>query len=247
MANEQEVSAQIQFKIDDRRVRLQFMVPAAPIRTQRLLPILREITNLVVSIAEERESKAGRTISCAAGCGACCRQLVPIAPSEAREIAAVVDALPGVRRDEIRRRFNAASVRLTDLGLIDDLRQLDRVVGEQVAPFGLRYFEAGVACPFLEDESCSIHADRPLACREYLVTSAAKHCAEPATERVEGVHLNAKVSRTLRRMDQDPLADGAPSVPLIMALEWAAHHPDKSPARPGPELVRDFIEQLTAK
>jgi hypothetical protein len=35
----------------------------------------------------------------------------------------------------------------------------------------VRYFLQGVACPFLEAESCGIHPDRPLACREYLVTS----------------------------------------------------------------------------
>jgi Fe-S-cluster containining protein len=34
-------------------------------------------------------------------------------------------------------------------------------------------------CPFLEDESCSIHPDRPLVCREYLVTSPAELCAGP--------------------------------------------------------------------
>ncbi|HEY5241787.1 MAG TPA: YkgJ family cysteine cluster protein [Polyangiaceae bacterium] len=29
-----------------------------------------------------------------------------------------------------------------------------------------------VSCPFLEEESCSIHPDRPPICREYLVTSS---------------------------------------------------------------------------
>ncbi len=42
-----------------------------------------------------------------------------------------------------------------------------------------RYFHLGIACPFLEDESCSIHADRPISCREYLVTSPAVNCADP--------------------------------------------------------------------
>ena len=247
MAGEDEVSAHIQFKIDDRRVRMQFMIPSKPIRSRRLLPIMREITNFVVATAEEREVQAGRTISCTAGCGACCRQLVPIAPSEAHELAAAVDAMPLPRREEVRRRFNEATERFTHVGMIGDLRRLDRVVGEQVAPFGLRYFEVGVACPFLEDESCSIHADRPLACREYLVTSAAHHCAEPATEQVEGVPLSAKVSRILRRMDQGDDAETAPTIPLILALEWAALHVDESPARPGPELVREFIERLTGE
>jgi hypothetical protein len=33
-------------------------------------------------------------------------------------------------------------------------------------------------------------------------------------------------------------------VPLVLALEWAAAHPDE-PARPGPELLRALFERLT--
>ena len=40
-----------------------------------------------------------------------------------------------------------------------------------------RYFDAGVACPLLVDGRCSVRSVRPLACREYLVTSDPRHCA----------------------------------------------------------------------
>ena len=36
---------------------------------------------------------------------------------------------------------------------------------------GREYFQLGIPCPFLEEESCSIYHDRPITCREYLVTS----------------------------------------------------------------------------
>ena len=246
MADEDQLTAKVQFTIGDRRVKAEFAVPTGPIRSLQMLPVLREVTGFVVSVAVDREEKAGRKISCAAGCGACCRQMVPIAPSEARQIAELIDALPEPRRGRIRERFRAAVERLTEAGLIEDLRHLERVAGERVTPFGLNYFELGIACPFLEEESCSIHLDRPLACREYLVTSPPEHCADLKSEKVQGVVLNSKVSRILREMDRESPGATARCVPLILASEWAAHHPEESP-RDSSELMREFLEHLTGQ
>ncbi len=33
-------------------------------------------------------------------------------------------------------------------------------------------------------------------------------------------------------------------VPLILALEWAAANPDDPPAKPGPELLGDFLNSI---
>ena len=50
---------------------------------------------------------------------------------------------------------------------------------EERTELAYEYFKHGIACPFLEDESCSIHPDRPMACREYLVSSPAENCRAP--------------------------------------------------------------------
>ena len=60
----------------------------------------------------------------------------------------------------------------------------------------------GVPCPFLEDESCSIHPERPLVCREYLVTSPAALCAGPTQEGVTPVAV-PKVSMAARGLQDD--------------------------------------------
>ena len=60
----------------------------------------------------------------------------------------------------------------------------------------------GVPCPFLEDESCSIHPERPLVCREYLVTSPAALCAGPTQEGVTPVAV-PKVSMAARGLQDE--------------------------------------------
>ena len=83
--------------------------------------------------------------------------------------------------------------------MIEELRHPERIGKEERTPLALSYFRLGIPCPFLEEESCSIHPDRPLSCREYLVTSAPIHCAEQAPDKVQGVRLDAMVSLVLRQ------------------------------------------------
>src|SRR3954447_24942564 len=88
------------------------------------------------------------------------------------------------------------------------------------------YFALGMACPFLEDESCSIHPDRPIACREYLVTSPAENCSHPSAETVRCVKPPRSIWAQLARFDSvEPGAEHLRWVPLIVAPEWAENHP----------------------
>jgi hypothetical protein len=111
----------------------------------------------------------------------------------------------------------------------------------------MSYFRLGIPCPFLERESCSIHADRPLACREYLVTSAAENCASPTRDTVECVPMPVRLSGALGRLASSAVAEETAWVPLVLAPEWAESHPDASPARPGPEWVSLLFRELTGK
>jgi Fe-S-cluster containining protein len=170
---------------------------------------------------------------------------VPISEIEARQLRDLVADLPEPRRSQVLARFHEARARLEHAGLLERLEHPERFADEQLRSLGLEYFRLAIACPFLEDESCSIHPDRPLACREYLVTSPAEHCAHPEENKVRGVPLPLEVSRAVCRMDVSPQARFARWTPLILALAWAEEHPDEPPLRPGPELVGEFWRHLT--
>jgi Fe-S-cluster containining protein len=245
MAGEDELVAHVKLKVAGEPVHARFVVPKGPAGPRQLLPLAQQTADLVVGVAERAEERQGRTISCAAGCGACCRQLVPIAPSEARHLAALVEELPEPRRSQIRERFAAAVRRLSQTEWMDTLRHPERLADEQTTPLGLAYFRLGIPCPFLEQESCSIHPHRPIACREHLVTSPPVHCAEQTPKQVRGVALPVRVSRVLRHMDQRQDGSAPPWIPLVLALEWVANHPEEPPPRSGPQWLEEFIACLT--
>jgi Fe-S-cluster containining protein len=174
--------------------------------------------------------------------------LVPISEVEARRLGELVEEMPEPRRTEIRARFAEARRRLDEAGLLENLLHPEQLKEGEGRPLGLKYFFQGIACPFLEEESCSIYHDRPIACREYLVTSPAENCARPSAETVQCVKLPLKVSNALTHLDR--VAPGARFirwVPLILAPEWAATHPEEPLLRSGPEWLRDFFEHLTGK
>jgi Fe-S-cluster containining protein len=240
-------TATVNLGVAGRSIEMQITVPEGPTRPSQLLPLLQSLTDAVVDIAGDIVAEEGKRISCKAGCGACCRQLVPISQAEARRIADLVAALPEPRRAGIRRRFAAAEERLAAAGMLETLTETRQIGEDGLRAVGMDYFRLGLACPFLEDESCSIHRDRPLCCREYLVTSPAEHCRQPTAATIDRVTLPVKVSGALLRVERGGGAELAPWVPLVMAPQWAASHPDGPPRHTGPELTRQIFEELSGR
>jgi Fe-S-cluster containining protein len=237
----------VEVAIGGQPLHLQITVPAGAAQIADLLPVFQGLTDVVVEVAEQQVARGGQAISCRKGCGACCRQLVPVSPAEAGALARLVAALPEPRQSEVRGRFAAALERLREAGLLPQLLERGRESSAPLRPLGLAYFRQGVPCPFLEDESCSIHRDRPLACREYLVTSPAAECAHPTPETVRCVPLPARASAALRSVERDTAPAEADWVPLVLALDHAAAHPEEPAPRPGPLLLADFFARLTGE
>jgi Fe-S-cluster containining protein len=237
---EQRASTHVRLKLGEDSIEFDASITTAPVEDAAVVPLARSLTDAVVDLASDAALREGRTVSCRAGCGACCRQLVPISAVEARGLAALVEAMPEPRRTQVRERFAAARARLDRAGLLARVEAPPADLAER-RELGLAYFRLGLACPFLVDESCSIHAERPLACREYLVTSPAANCAQPSADTVRMVPLSMKVSSALRRVGG---AVPGGYVPLVLALSWAAAHPAPG-QRPGVDVLREFLGALS--
>lgn len=241
---DEEVTVTVEMALFGEQVREDIDVPAAPTRPRRMLPVFQSLAETVIERSVRRAAAEGKAVSCRAGCGACCNQLVPISAAEAHALRDLVDELPEPRRAEIRARFAAARRRLDQAGMVERLLDLAWITPDDLGPLGLAYFELDIPCPFLEAASCSIHPDRPIACREYLVTSPPERCSAPTRDTIDAVELPGSVSNALSRIDDPRARREASWVPLILAPEWAESHPDNAPPRPGPALLSAFMERL---
>lgn len=233
------VSADIQLKVGSNAIQTRLTVPAAPVKGQAVLPALHVLVDAVVRAAEQELEGTGRRVSCTAGCAACCRQAVSISTIEAYHIDDLVAAMPEPRRRAVRARFADVGRRLTQAGLYQRLMDPGGLTADQREALALDYFALGISCPFLKAEACTIYADRPLSCREYLVASPPAGCATPGSGDVEPVPVPS-LSRALRRTALRE-AEARSLPPLSLALDWVAVHPDDLPLRSGPDWVRDIL------
>lgn len=236
------VTGNVMVRIGEDMIPISVTVPNEPTNFEPLLPIFQGFLGAMSNRAVARVEAEGKTISCQAGCGACCRQAVPIAPSEARALAAHVAAMPEPRRSQVRSRFAAARAALDGAGVDHTPASFSETNMEARIALGMTYFNAGIACPFLVDENCSIHPVRPLACREYLVTTPALACRTPTMESVRTVKLGGSLCQAL--IASEAVLEGNGRLLLVDALAWADANPAPVPEHSGPTLVKAVFDML---
>jgi len=220
-------------------------VPSGPMRLAELVPQALELADLLAARAVLRDSREGQSISCRAGCGACCKQMVPLSLPEVFHLADRVEARPaperailGARFQSVREKLEQAGIAATFLG--DDYDE------PAVLEAAVDYFRLGLDCPFLEAQSCGSYADRPTVCREYNVTTPARWCVDPERNPIRRVPMPTALSRPLARVAADLTGTPVRLVPLTLALRWAEeHHELGTRTWPGPVLFKAFVRHLS--
>src|SRR5215471_4892183 len=103
MADSGPFTATLRLTVGNLKVVHLITVPSAQVPATEIVPALQGLVNAVVAATEKDQ-----TISCRKGCGACCRQLVPISRTEGERLLQLIEAMPAERRESLRQRFAAA-------------------------------------------------------------------------------------------------------------------------------------------
>lgn len=244
------VEVSFSLRIGEGVLNASLQVPAEKTTLTQLLPVIQNFDSGIINQIVDEAAAAGHPLSCKAGCGACCRQMVPLSLFEAEALQEWFRNLPAERRAELEQRFHRGLLALRDAGVLEQIIDGKWTLDEKaVAQLSIDYFHAGVPCPFLENESCSIHPIRPLSCREYLVTSSPELCKDPAIHSIAAIHLPLKPSHALYKIGQELTRDSRGWMPLIFLLAWAKRgvKPGEHYTGTGQELLRLFMEQLTTE
>lgn len=198
-------------------------------RLSELVPLARSVSSSVVALATEHAASQGKTISCQRGCTHCCRQLVPVAPLEAKRLAEVISALSPEQRSAILERFSKALETLEQANLLSAKPaqgQRAMVSNEKDATaawndVSRRYYELRMDCPFLENDSCSIYEERPIACREYNAVTAPSLC-ESFDSGIETIERPVRLGEALTKAGNDVAKTKDMAIALPLVLEWVA-------------------------
>lgn len=195
-----------------------------PTKLTQTLGVARELARQALTAVVEI---TGEPPTCRDGCAACCRHLVMLTVPEAYALAAAVLALPEPRRRQLSHRFEAATRAAERAGILGPRGARRFLVSEYhgedelASDVARRYFALGLACPLLEEESCTMYDLRPLACREHNVSSAPEHCTTFAQASRRGVPTLG-LARAVARAAQSLAGLPPTGVPLPLLLEWYA-------------------------
>ncbi len=181
-----------------------------PVSLRDMLAWAMSMSVELVAEDEKENALLGRHASCRKGCGSCCRQPVPLSPAEALHLADLLGNLPDTRNAEVTGRFASVRERLAANGLGEAA-----LLSQAEA-----YFELKIPCPFLEEESCSIHLERPLVCREYLVESPPFFCDTLNHPMVEWLPMSLSVRDALGTATAKLMNSAAEWIPLVRVPEW---------------------------
>ena len=218
---------------------LSVAVQDLPTRLDELVPLMQEICNKSVDLAVKRLGK-GERITCRKGCGHCCRQVVPLSVPEMLFLTDYIASMEENRRAALARRFSAAAKRLKAEGIIDDL--LNAPSDQAALEAAERYFRKWIVCPFLEDDTCSIHAVRPFACREFNATTPPALCNDPFKNSVGRVTVTPKMTSVMARLTARVLGEKPVLLPHILLTDRAALKACWSDAFPGIALFQRLLQ-----
>ena len=255
MESGEMLSGDLVLDVGGEHYELNLTIPATPVTPQRMLPVFQKLTNDIVARGIQRSNEAGKAISCKASCGACCRQPLLISEAEAYNLAELVESMPEERRRVIERRFREGIEHFVKLGWFERFDGMSerakagpsKELGQEFVALLSEYIDQRVACPFLEAESCSIYEDRPLVCREYLVTSPAENCSSPRPDNTEKLPISGSPSKAFASLVKTADSEKPSSLLLIRLLEFAETHTEKFDKKIGPAWADDFFRLLTSK
>ncbi|MCC7537973.1 MAG: hypothetical protein IT379_17235 [Deltaproteobacteria bacterium] len=204
-----------------------FPMPPGSSPVSELLPSARAIVDAVADVGHQWAKERGERISCGPRCSSCCYHIVPVSLLEAASLVSLVEALPEPLRVRVRARFDEAVARLEAEGILDAQAEKPRRLlhgrgssrAEAWRDASLRYFTLRIGCPLLEDDQCVVYADRPLTCREYLVTSEPELCGTLGGGTVVPRPVDSARVLSLTSSRLAPVEDF--TIPLVLALEWA--------------------------
>jgi Fe-S-cluster containining protein len=180
--------------------------------------------------SKERATAQGLQVQCRKGCGVCCRYLVRLSIPEALFLAERLEAMPPARREALLgrlRRTHEVLRREWLYGVLEDglmVAHVDVTYPHRFYLLSRHYLGLRIPCPFLEEEACSIYADRPTTCRQYLVTSPPGRCADPFAQKVDRVNPDLDVPDLLAEVTAELLGEPPKLVALPLALGWASRN-----------------------
>ncbi len=219
-------------------------------RLADIVPLSRTLSTKLAIAVLNKLSKDGKFVPCRKACSACCSYLIPLSIPEVFRLRQELLALsPDQREMVLKACLDTAKVILNNLPENIEINESIEMNG-QIQTGWLSRWYSGLKqpCPFLSHGLCTIYEQRPIACREHIVTGSAILCEAEWQDGSQVVQMPLSIIECLGHLTAELEQSAIEAVMLPLALPWAqenlARHERQWPAI---MMVERFVEIVKAK
>lgn len=182
----------------------------------------RQLDEIIIRQALKHQLFSGKSITCSAGCMACCKYAVTVSPAEAFAIHDLIRNLPRPYRLELLRKMTIAGRKiLTSFpSIIKSCGTGQNPASNSLDELSRWYKALNLTCPWLENKLCSHYTFRPLVCREFLVTSSSSCCNPNAVGGRVKVNIPVRMAEVLMEVCSKLLGSRTQAVFLPLVPAW---------------------------
>jgi Fe-S-cluster containining protein len=221
---------------------MQVAIPEQPIGLSDLVPFMHSLADEIIALAIKRAGARSGKITCGPGCGVCCSQLIPLSAPEAVYMVDRLLELPLAERTPLLRRFEKIEKRMEESTLKNRICS-PAGTGADTDALARDYFYLKEACPFLAAQSCSIHAWRPVVCREFNVLSDPALCSDPFVNKLRTIPLFKRPSSLLALLASRVAGIPPGLVPMPFMFGWYESNKElRARTWPAGMLIRRLLD-----
>ncbi len=193
-----------------------------------IVPLARVLSSKFAIMTLEQIRKDGETIGCCKYCSVCCKYLVPLSIPEAFRLNDEIMALPEQFRQQFTHSFVDAAEKILSKENEDfDLNE-SSVNQLQLKQISKWYSALQLSCPLLFDDLCTLYEQRPLACREHIVTGSADLCHLDSAGEPRIAPMPVSILDILGQLTGELLDSQTEAVILPFTLPWAQDNDELS-------------------
>jgi len=227
----------VQFRID---------VAAKQATLADIVPLARRLSTKLAILFLERLRENGQSIPCCKGCSACCSYLIPLSVPEVFRLREELLAMPPSKSSRILKSCVIAAKRILQKSPEDlDANKLTKNNLTQTDEISKWYASLKLTCPFLSDSLCVLYEQRPLACREHIVTGSNFFCQSDHRDEPNVVPMPVSVLDALGQLTAELEDLNIEAVMLPLAFAWAQDNLWRSRQTwPAVTMIKRFVEIL---
>lgn len=194
-----------------------------------MVPLARTISTKLALTVLDSLGKNGQYVPCCKGCSACCSCLIPLSVPE---VFCLREELLTMPTDDSSRVL--PSCLKTAERILDNFPQTfcseDFCSKGQSSIGQINKWYAGLelVCPFLSEGLCSLYEQRPLACREHIVTDSVFFCKADHKGEPNVVQMPVSILEVLGLLTAELEQSDVEAIMLPLAFAWAEDNLQRS-------------------